>query len=243
MHGTYPEERTRLLAEEKAAFVLLMKPLVERAHSLVQEYKGSRVAPIIAIAGCSGVGKSKFTRKLRSVLEDAQIRVAIFKGDDFLQPTPVTKPSIHATAHRNLDSYRLHEVMKQLGEGKKHIQKPVWEHAAWIQRSKREEVECFDGIELILFEGTYALCGPDTYDFLKYSQCRVFIDAPEERILQWNWERELRGTRARTREKFDEDVAWDMEDYRRVILPSKKDADFIITKDESHAYHLFVPAK
>lgn len=230
------ESQERITCEQSSVgeFADLIAPIVEKAKSLACQHANNKnsTIPIIAIAGCSAVGKSTFARKLSEVLNEGEIKATIFKQDDFLQPTHVE----NTTLHPYFDYHRLHNVLRQVIDGQEYVEKPVWNKNG-PKPVKEEIMASFCDIDLIIFEGIYTLWGADTYDFSKYSAFKIFIDAPLDVISVWNWERELqRGERARSKEKFDSDIAWDMEDYRNVILPAKKVADVVIEKDANHSY-------
>lgn len=226
----------RCVEAQTEGFKALVAPIIAKAKDLAHKHASNKETPkpIIAIAGCSAVGKSFFTRQIAKLLNQENIKVAIFQQDDFNQPTPVENTKMHPY----FDYRRLHTVLQQIVMGHEHVKKPIWDKTG-PKSVKEEVVACFHDIDLLLFEGTYTLCGSNTYDFLKYSNYKVFIDAPQDTIVSWNYEREVpKGKKARTKEKFDSDIAWDMEDYRNVILPTKQVADFIIEKDSNHNYLL-----
>ena len=227
---------TKAILSYANSFDTVIPPILNRAKQLAHNHalNPKKPKPIIAIAGCSGVGKTYFTKELARLLKKEKIRVAIFKEDDFNQPTIVK----NALIHKHFDHYRLHNVIRQILDGTEHVIKPIWDSYG-STRIKEDVVACFWNIDLILFEGTYTLCDSKNYDFLKYSSLRIFIEATDENILTWNWEREMEHPlKARTREKFDNDAKWDMDDYHQTILPTKKYADFIINLDENHSYSI-----
>ena len=83
----YPMQNSSIIEKEK--FKILINPILEQAKILVEKYREDKnqPKPIIAIAGCSAVGKSFFTRRLAKLLQEERIKVKILKADDFL-----TKP-------------------------------------------------------------------------------------------------------------------------------------------------------
>lgn len=219
--------------EEIKQFKSAVAPIAHAAKKLALERAANKKLPIpiMGIAGCSAVGKSTFTKKLAYILKKEGINVLVIKLDDF-QPQPLTDME-------RLLSHRVHTAMQEILAGKEHIVRPAWDKT-WATQTKEDVTTCLHDIDLILVEGLYALCGPDTpYDILKYLSCKIYIDASEDLIRSWNWKRELKaeaveGRTPRTKEKFDADIDWDMEDYHKVILPCKQVADFIISKDERH---------
>lgn len=217
-------------------FAIIFAPIVDRAQYLADSHARNPELPkpIIAITGGSAVGKSYFTKSLARLLKKNGVKVKILKHDDFFQPERVENYLIHP----HFDHRGLHLILQQIHSGAEHIQKPIWDHEGPVSY-KEEITECFWDIDLILFEGIYTLCDSATYDFLHYSALRIFIDADEEDICRWNWERELKlGEKARSKEKFDADTAWDMEDYRKTVVPTRSHADFIVHKYSNHTYDL-----
>ncbi len=104
------------IAEQKIEFKNSIDSLFQAILQLKDRYKEKNERPIVAIAGCSAVGKSKFTARLSQILNEEGIKAVILRMDDFLQPTPCQKPKMHAFAHRNFDPYRLHEVIQKVSE-------------------------------------------------------------------------------------------------------------------------------
>jgi pantothenate kinase len=128
--------------------------------------------------------------------------------------------------------------MCDIKKGMVRIIKPKFD---WKTRSVIHEEICLDKIDIILFEGTYVLTGDEAYNFDEYNDLRLFIYADDNDIVAWNWHREnacYNGYIPREREKFDKDIAWDMEDYHKNILPTMLKAHFIIEKNTDHLYSL-----
>ena len=151
------------------------------------------------------------------------------------------QPSIvlHYLIHEHFDHLRLQTVLSDLQYGACSVEKPILNHTVFPS-IKEEVVESFEDIDVLLFEGIYTLCDGMTYDFLRYSTLRIFIDADDADISIWNWEREVRrGENARTQEKFEYDTKWDKENYRAVVYPTKKYADLVIQKPAKDAYELY----
>ena len=75
-----------------------------------------------------------------------------------------------------------------------------------------------------------------------------FIDALEDDIYKWMCEREVvyakkEGTEVRSKEQFDIDIEYDLKDFRRVILPSKSEAHFVVSKRDNHAIEAIIKQK
>lgn len=213
-------------------------PIVLRAESLIERRKMEHLGmPIIAIAGCSAVGKSEFAHVLKAAFAKRGIKAIIFKQDDFMNPLETIADHL---IHVHLDHHKIHAAMQQIKNGERCIRKPKFD---WKQRAVVYEDLDLTDADIILFEGTYTLSGPESYNFFAYSDIRLFIHAEEKYIVEWNWQRENSGKcghMPRKQEKFDQDIAWDMCDYRMNILSGKLVADFIIEKNHQHDYSLVV---
>ncbi len=199
----------KVVAQEKEDFKQEMLPIIRNAKRLIS--KAQKKRPIMAIAGTSAIGISNFTQRLASVLKDENINVVIFKMDYFLHEIMVERESVYT-----VDIDRLHNVMQQIVDGKDHIQIPQCMDKIWSYETQTKEdvSKCFHNADLILFEGSYVLCDANTYNLLQYSDCRIFIEPFDDSILDWI-------------------ASWDMREYKKVILPSKRFADYVVTKKQS----------
>lgn len=214
-----------------------ISPIVEKAMILAKNHASlpkSTPIPIIAITGGSAVGKSYFAAQLQKILENRGVRATILRADDFMQTAIVE----NYLTHPHFDYKYLHEVLQALSNRKQQVKKPVWHHSE-THNYREDIIQSYENVDLILFEGIYSCCDKDTYDFAQYSALKIFIDAEEKDIIAWNWQRELSwGKKARNKEKFDTDIAWDIEDYKKTVLPAKKNAHFILHRKIDHRYIL-----
>jgi len=227
--------------EDKASInkemLKLSAPILEEAIKLAQKHSMHKNSPkpIISIGGCSAAGKSYFTNQLEELLKKEKIKVKILKMDDFIQPEIVENYLIH----KYFDHFRLHKVLCNILNGHEIIEKPIWDHSASISK-KKEIVDCYSDIDLILFEGLYVLCDSSNYDFLKYSSLRIFIETSDENLIKWNWERTKKENPLKNinKEEFEKARKIRIKDYHNNIVPTKKNADFIIIKDDNHSYKI-----
>lgn len=191
--------------------------------------------PIIAIGGCSGVGKTHLTDVLQERLREAGTKVTVLRLDDFILPRGQLKDIDkipHPNVHPNFDGKQAQRVLSEIKSDTKSIRQPMWD------RTKDEHVTvevtvCYEHVDVILMEGVYAL-EKNVYGLSNFSDLRVFIDAPIQVIYEWMCHREAQKKQPRPKELFDKDIAWDLEDYQKVIAPSKAEAHVIVTKDSSH---------
>lgn len=227
---------TQIVAhEESQEFKKVFSPLLKTAQKLAQEHNSNSATPIpiIAIAGCSAVGKTHFAYQLMKALQEEGVRVAPLHFDSFIQPEPVKEPLLHP----NFNHVQAHEIIAHVIKGSEKVVKPTWDLSG-PEPIKTVETVSFNNIDLLLFEGEYTLCDADTYDFLKYSKLRVFMDAANTDIIEWNWQRK-RGVTEQSKEIFVKNVACGIQKYRAQVaahvLPS---ADYIVTQDAHHRYTL-----
>jgi uridine kinase len=228
LHASYYEN----ILEEAKSYYAVVPQIIEQTKLLLEQQQKNRKRPlIIAIAGCSGVGKSWFAKYLAEGFSVAEIKAAVLRQDHFMDPTVTIADYI---IHPHLDYRKIYEFFNRIMRYEQLLQKPKFD---WSKKIVIQEEFDITGADVLLFEGTYALCGSESLDFAKYGDLCLFIDAEESDIIAWNWIRENSGKvkhTPREREKFDQDIAWDMQDYRENILPSKKNADMIIRKNLSH---------
>jgi len=210
-------------------------PIIKAITLLIKKYSDSSYAlPVVAIGGCSAVGKSEFTKILQSLLQQHGIRALILKQDNFMNPLEVFS---NYTIHPHLDHKKIHTVLKNIKKGHKQVISPTFDLSQLTVTYNQLDLT---NIDIILFEGTYVLSTDESYNFLGYSDLRIFIDASEKDIIKWNWQRENSDTHniPRSRDRFDQDTSWNMNDYHVNILPTKVHADFVIEKNHNHDYSL-----
>lgn len=213
-------------------------PIIERITPLLDLYrsKGTTIRPVIAIAGCSGVGKSYFSRQLLSALQKRGVQAKLLQFDDFLDPEPFE--GALEEIHPHFDFLRAHAFLTKLLDGEELIEKPAWR----ITSEGRKTTEMYDlrGIELLIFEGEFTLCDATTYDLAKFSDVRVVLDADDEDIIRWDWERS-RHVKQQSFEEFSESKRQALSLYRQVLEPLIEPyADFVVRKESSHRYVLSI---
>lgn len=218
-------------------FSKIASPIVEKITPFLEHYRAGRTTsrPVIAIAGCTGVGKSYCANQLLTNLDKKGIRAKILHFDDFidLEPFEGAKEDIHP----NFNHLHAHTFLKKIADGEKLIEKPTWD----LTGSKPVKVkETYDlrGVELLIFEGEFTLCDEHTYDFVKLSNVRVAIDAEDKDIINWDWKR-ARDLETTVFAKFAESrINW-LSKYRKLIEPLiKQHAHFLVTKEPNHHYLL-----
>ena len=186
--------------EPKKSFRSLVEPIIKRIKALANKRDKSADIPfIVAIAGISEGGKSHFAERLSELLEEENIRTIILHLDDFMEKELIQG----ATYHPHLDYKKAHEVIRKILRGATRIRKRTWVNEEGQEPYKIEEEMCLENVDLVLFEGEFTLCDASSYDydFVKYSSLGIFMDASDEDILRWNWDRK-RAIKAATMQRF-----------------------------------------
>ena len=218
----------------------ISQPIIFWAKSFIEKRKRGEFfeVPFISIAGCSAVGKTEFAKGLKIELEKEKIEVEILKQDDFIMPN---KAGCGNFAHPWLNHKEMHRVINDIKNGQLHISRPRYD---WVSRTVTYETLDLTKVDIILFEGLYVLNSDSPYDFNRYANIHIFIDAAEEDIIKWDWQREKDSANScyipMSKKKFNKTVVRNMRDYHKNIFPNKKKADFIIEKDKNHNYSLIV---
>jgi uridine kinase len=138
---------------------------------------------------------------------------------------------------RHFKPKELEECLLAIFSGEKIVCKPTCDQ---LTGEIGSEVLDLEGVDLILFDGLYALCSDPTLHFFDYCASGIFLEAEESDIRSWKWEREQRKAIPRTPEQFAKHMEALLTEYRENIEYSKKNASFIIEKDGMHGYILKV---
>jgi type I pantothenate kinase len=219
---------------------------------------------IIGIAGSVAVGKSTTARVLRALLARwaNTPRVELVTTDGFLLPNAVLEREGLMERKGFPESYDLPALLTFLSgvkAGKAVVSAPVYSHLTYdIIPGERIAIERPD---ILIVEGLNVLQPPRAVragvsaafvsDFFDFS---IYIDANEAHIHRWYVDRfmQLRETAFRDRESYfhrhskvsDAEARaiaeglWtriNLVNLRENILPTRRRADLILTKNESHA--------
>lgn len=218
-------------------FAKIVSPIAERIIPFVEHYRSGRTVtrPVISIAECSGVGKSHFANQLLANLQKMGVNAKILRFDDFIDPEPFegAKEDIHP----HFDYRSAHVFLKKIADGEQVIEKPAWDQTGPKPFKVKETYDLRD-VELLIFEGEFTLCDERTYDFVKFSNVKIAIDAEDKDIIHWDWKR-ARYLETNVFVDFVELRTKSLSKYRKLLEPLiKQYADFIVIKEEDHNYLL-----
>lgn len=226
----FPRIVTGTELESLTVLVEYLKDIAEH-----HEQNPSKAVPIAAIGGCPGVGKTYLTKSLLSALQEKGVRCIALPLDHFnLSPTERKKIGTEWDI-RHFKSSELHSCLAAIFSGEKLLEKPTCN-----QLTGEMGIEILDltTIDLILFDGLYALCTDVPLNFFDYCLMGIFLEADEADIYNWKWEREQKKTQRRTWEQFVKHMEALLQEYHQNIEYSKKNAVFTIRKDSQHHYEL-----
>lgn len=221
-------------------FAEVATPIIDEIVPLVEHYRRGLIItrPVIAIAGCSGVGKSYFANLLLENLQEKRISAKIVHFDHFLDLNP-PKDALK-DIHPQFDYLRAHQFIKSVWDGELIVEKPAWNLGDQEGPEPFKITEIFDlrGVELLIFEGEFTLCDEKTYDFLRFSDVRVAVDADDIDLIRWDWERDRWWNRnISSIEDFIVLRKPSLLKYRELLNPLvEKYANFVVKKSGNHCY-------
>ena len=234
--------------------------------------EAARTSPfVIAVAGSVAVGKSTFSRILRTLLAQSGRTVELVATDGFLWPTAVLVERDLLARKGWPESYDLKsmlEFLSQLRAGSGSLQVPMYSHEAY--NIIPGEFQTINQPHVLIFEGLNVLQGSDdagvvASDFFDFS---IYLDAEASDVERWYIERfsVLQRTAfqrptsyfhhfkdldpAQTR-RAGRDI-WqgiNLPNLLRNIQPTRERASLILRKGRSHAVeealwrHALPPAK
>ena len=144
--------------------------------------------------------------------------------------------------HPRFDHLRAHEFLNKIWDGEEIIEKPAWNQVDQTGSEPFKIKETYDlkDIELLIFEGEFTLCDEETYNFVKFSNVRVAVDAEDADLIRWDWERGRWWNRKiESYEDFAKLRMPSLSKYRTLLKPLiEKYADFTVKKDNNHLYLL-----
>jgi|GEM_PF-5529513 len=189
--------------------------------------------PIIAIAGCPGVGKSTFATLLSEELAQKNIQSFILGFDNFGKTQEEKKRLRNELDLMRINWDCLHSILEEIRLGKKEIKIPKVNQ---LTKERTEEILNLDEIDIILFEGVYTLSNDDPINLKPYADLGIYMETTTENIYQWKWEREKKKTISRTLEQFENHMTLIFEDFVRFVYPTKQNADWVIFANDQHEF-------
>jgi len=220
-----------------------LSTVVEEIAELVNDKNITR--PVVSIAGCSGVGKTYFSKLLLAKLQEKKYKPQILETDRFLAPAPLeyileqsefnnrVQPNCPSPVWQ-FDHRKAQEVLTSVESGENIVQVPRYDFENKIKKNVSVD---FGDTNIILLEGTYALTGPETYNLAQFGNLKIFLTAKPELLKGWYCKRKK--ANGIDNPEACPYTTWDFdEDYAKVIEPSQRNADLIIEQDRDRNYIL-----
>lgn len=212
-----------------------LEPIIAGAIQLASDYiqDRSQPIPIIAVGGCAAVGKTYFAETLVRALRHRGINALLLRQDDYLN---MNKIFPGYKIHPNLDHEALHAFLRANSVGVKKITKSFLTSKEGIVYKTLNLAR----VDVIVFEGIYALTGVETYNFAQYCSMGIFLDAMPTNIVKWHAQRNgnLPFFKRLDKQTIKQHATCLLYEYHKFIVPSKNNADFIVYKDAIDAYRL-----
>jgi len=203
---------------------------------LIEQYRAGdrQQRPVIAIAGCAGVGKTSFSNHLLDYFEKNGVKAKVLRLDDFMDPNPTDE--VIAEIHKCFEWKRLHRFLNKMLEGESVVEKPAWDFSG-DKPFKVTENYSLEDVELLIFEGEFSFCDERTYDLLKYTDVRIILDAKDKDIILWYWERGLH-LETTDFDEFTKSMTEFLSKYRKFLKDMYPYADFKFMKNSNHNFIL-----
>jgi uridine kinase len=143
---------------------------------------------------------------------------------------------LQAAEHPCFDHQHLHAVLQAISAGETLLTLPQWSTQTGTLEKRTVKIDLSE-VDIILFEGLYAISQHEPYNFAQYCTIRLYLCATETDMLSWNWQREQQKTyHRRDRARFDKAVAWDMHNFRTSIEASRSGAHIVVQHTANHTY-------
>ena len=215
-------------------------PIIAQAKKLASDAAQNTTTPmpIIAIAGGPGAGKTYFTQQFQEILSQEGHSVSIIEQDNFLLYNE-TGFDVLTDINPRLKWKQLNQTLQEVAARKGNVLLPFRNKTERPFTTEYKTVS-FAHTELVLFDGKHALSGPETFNFFSHCTFGIFIDTNIENMASWKEARELARPSQiqKEQELFDKQMLWGLEIYRNYILPTKKNASFVIYHDQTHTISL-----
>jgi len=224
--------------------IFILRPILDKAKQLIKSKEITM--PIVSIAGGPGAGKSYFAQQLQALLQHDGFNTVIIAQDNFSHHDGNAADVMpHINPH--LKWKLVHEALQQVCTKKTAVILPFrirnpFAYAPQTVLPYTIEYRTIDmtHVDLVIFEGAHALSGKDTYDFFAYSSLGIFIEVSDDHMRLWRLEREKAKPPMlqRPQDIFDQHLAKGMEIYRTYVAPTKKNAAFVVHKQDKDCYSL-----
>lgn len=206
-----------------------LNPLLSDLKALAQKHleDPQKKIPVVGIGGCPGVGKTTLAMQLKNALEHQGISCALVRFDDW------TNPPAKAGKEGYFNFSGIHAFFQALAAGQLVLEKPLLDE---FTQTHLKQVVDFQKIDLILFEGLFALTRQIGLNYFQYCDGGVFVKAMKENIAEWKKNRPTQ--ESRTEKEWAEHLETVFNAYDRFIAPYEYLASWTIFKNGNHGYTL-----
>lgn len=225
--------------------------LAELSDQVAARLTERRPPHVVGIGGPVAVGKSTIAEGLASAMVDRGRRVRIVATDCFLLTNEVLADRGLTFLKGFPESFDLRAVTRFVQDVKERaprIEIPVYSHALYDVMPDEKVV--IEGADLVILEGVVTLQAP----VVRLLDAGIYVDADEDTVKSWFVERFVRLTERAKRDPTSfyasfadlsdarlielANATWDSingVNLRQHIAPSKRNADFIVTKAMDHS--------
>lgn len=190
---------------------------------------------IVGIGGGAGVGKTALADVLKNALEQHGKKVLVVHLDDFFKSFEERQRIKTEWDENHINLALARRVLGGIKHKDAKIIKPKYNRAT---RKIESQVIDSSGIDVAIFEGIYAISSKARLgNFIKFVDLPIFMSAELSDIKQWRFLQEEKKPRPRSTEQMERH--WNfgiLPDLEKNIIPSEKNAKFVIHADSNHNF-------
>jgi uridine kinase len=198
---------------------------------------GSTIPFIIGIAGPSGVGKTTIAQAIEKHLT-ARGRIVVRIGMDDFFVSPEERKRLDEWGPDHVRLSELAGILSSIRDGGR-----SFDVLRSVRRPRRAMVSWnmdLAGVDVILFEGLYALSSdPALGALVRFVDLGIYLSARIEDVKHWRFEQEADKPDARLADAMEKH--WQegiLPDIERHVAPSEANADWIVTMEPDHRFRV-----